>query len=440
MAALALSFFAALRDRRSCGRSFTGAWLGGLCVLAACARTPPDPTLPTPPAGPAAARTSSAPPQSPSTPAGSGEAANAAAAEAALPPDPAFDLPAGRTLGDLLPPLPAAVPRVALGPAADLAQPEVSCADQAPDGFALARRIDIALPPGATPTATPAGMLEVCLFQTGTERASPHASGGRAFHLVAAWPGKVVTRLGVHELDRPARTLPPERRAAGHDATSWGGLIATGHPGAPALAVVSARFCDGELGEQWHWRREAYVLRTGRGEPTWQRLDGLAFETFDAAHLDALCRGKSDSSPADRAAGALQLACDRLQRDDDARAAAAVARAEQRTRRLRGAMPPGPLPQDDPDPQAAWLAQARRLLDKGKAHEAFEVLLRVDMACGEAVDVAHEQMAAAVRAAGLAPARPQPAQGLAELCEPLPDKPAPKRPRTDERRPPPAPR
>jgi hypothetical protein len=290
-----------------------------------------------------------------------------------------------------------------------------------PDGFVLVKRLEVLLPPPQP--GGPPGVVAGCLFQQNLDRGP--GRGGKAFHVLAAWPGKDVTPLGVAEITREPATLPPERKQAGHDAASWASLIATPNPQMPLLAVVSARFTDGALGEDLHWRRQAYGLDAAGAQKAWRKLGELDFRTVDLAHLGALCNGKANASPADVAAGALQLACDKLQELESSTIEGAQQRQDARKKRLQGAMPAGALPVDDPDPQAAWLAQAKGLLKKGAAGDALALLAKIDMACGEPVEAAHVAMREAV--GQQVPARVRPNQSLAELCEPLPDKPAPKR-------------
>lgn len=336
--------------------------------------------------------------------------------------EPPLSLPAGQTPGDLLPALPNPAPRLATGAEKPAAlYPNAGCADLGPQGFALVKRLEVTLPAKAAGELP--GVLEACLFQQSVERKDRFSHAGRQFQLVAAWPGEAVQTLAVDEAARPPATLPPERQKAGHDAAAWGTLIATGWPQAPILAVLSARFYDGELGEQLAWQRDARWLKAGEG---WLPLEKRGFVSLDQEHLRSLCEGRADASPADKAAGALQLACDFSERLGTAQDNQAAERVVVRARRLKGQGEEKVTP-TEADPQSIWLREARRALQKGAWQSALQLALRVDTACGEPVTEAHALIAEALQAGRVAPAKVQPAQATVDLCEPLPDKAAPRR-------------
>jgi len=347
-----------------------------------------------------------------------------AAARGAVPvPAPTeqpIDLPSGTTIGDVLPPLPQPVARLADGTHSGVALPKVGCSDLGPEDAALVRRVE--LPLAAKAAGELPGVLEVCLFSKVLERATP-ASAGKQFIAVAAWPGDAVQQTTFEPQQRTPESLPPERQKAGHDAVTWGTLIATGQAQMPVLAVVSARYLDGELGEQVLYRRDARLLGS---DGRWQPFAHRDFATLDLAHLDSLCAGKAEASPADHSAGALQAACDRLEQAAPSAAKALADRLAVRSRRLKGSGDAGDAARD-PDPQSLWLRDAKKLLQKGQWQEAFRTALQVDAVCGEAAAPAHTLMAEALAAGQVAVQKSKPVQPLVDLCEPLPDKPAPRR-------------
>lgn len=368
----------------------------------------------------------------PATAATAPPAARAAAAptpttapEAPLDPEP-YALPAGQTLGDALPQLPAPAPRLAGGGSAGGAvlQAKSGCAADVPDEYTLVRRVELTYP--ATKPGDPAQVLEVCLLQKTVDRADSVAEGGKAFLVVAAFADETKVSHPFEQLTRPPTTLPPERQKSGHDGGSWAGLFATGDTDRPALAVVSARFYDGPLGEEVQFVRASRLLTKAAQGWQWVPLASRTHRSVDLEHLRALCSGKADASAADKAAGALAVACERAEAVET-EAAKAETRLATRKKRLAGAG--GGQAASDPDPQSIWLRDARVALAKGEFAAAIETALHVDVVCGEAVAEAHAVVKDALAAQRLEPLRAQPQQTLSELCEPLPDKPAPRRPR-----------
>lgn len=336
--------------------------------------------------------------------------------------EPPLELPAGQTVGDLLPALPTPVPRLAHGggdkPAA--VYPNVGCVDLGPEGFGLVRRLEITLPAG-TPGGLP-GVLEACLFQKALERKDRVGRTGKIFHLVAAWPGDVVQALEIEEFARPPQNLPPDLQKSGHDASAWGALIATGWPEAPVMAVLSARFYDGILGDEVTWRRDARWLQAAKGGAKWAAFEKRDFATVDLEQLRLLCEGPAE----EKGTAPLQAACDRFERLAGDQERQAADRQALRAKRLKGQGDDKVTP-DAADPQAIWLRDARRALKANAWREAIELALRADAVCAEPTTEAHAVLKEALEAGHQAPARVQPAQATVDLCEPLPDKPSPKR-------------
>ncbi len=371
-------------------------------------------------------------PQPPHAPGPAPEAAPAASPPVADQPEPPLTLPAGQTLGDALPPVPVLPRRLASGAQAGAQVPQTSCADQLPADCALGKRLEITLPadkPGEPPTVG-----EVCLCTKAVERADADRARatGKQLVVVAAWPGERKAEAAIAEAKHEPADLPPERQKAGHDGAAWGTLIATGWPQMPVLAVASARFYDGKYGEEVHWQRHAQLLHVDASKLSWQPFAELKFETLDWIHLLALCDGRADESPADRAAGQNPRLCPEVGNMDEPTREAAE-RLALRQKRLQGQ---GKEPaENDPDPQSIWLREAKKLLKNGKWQEAIQTALRVDMVCGEAVQDAHALVLDALAAGHVTPAKVAPNQPLAELCEPLPDKPAPKRQRVEAEKP-----
>ena len=388
-------------------------WMCACLVVTACGHTaqPAKPATPAPAPAPEAAAT---PPRAaPAPPA-------AAAAEV-------VDLPAGLTLADVLPAVPVPVPRLASSANAALAMPRTGCSDLGPEGAALVRRVELPVAPQAKGELP--GVLELCLFSKVIGHASA-ADSAKQWIAVAAWPGDAVQQTTFEPLRHAPENLPPERQKAGHDAVSWGALLATGDPTMPALVVVSARSFDGELGEIVHYQRQARLLRPVAGKLTWEPLLERSFETVDLPHLEALCAGKADASAADRAAGALQVACDQVSQVSEALTKAAASRLGLRQKRLKGGGDAAD-PAQDPDPQSLWLRDARKALHKNNVAEALTLALQVDVVCGEACAEAHALIQEALAAQQVSVQKPKPAQPLVDLCEPLVDKTPPRRVRAD---------
>lgn len=384
-------------------------------ACAACGNKPAEPEQPAPAPEPAAAV--------------AGKVAAPAPAKAptlaALDPEP-MQLPAGQTLGDALPKVPAPAPLLggSGGGGGATVQAKNGCGADLPDDFVVAKRVEVAFAP-AKP-GDPAPVLETCLLQKTVERADKVAEAGKQFSVVAAFADDTKVSFAFEQMVRPAKTLPPERQKSGHEGGGWASLIATGDPLRPILAVVSGRFYDGELGEEVHFVRQSRLLQQTPSGWAWQPFAERRHLSLDGDHLRALCAGKADASAADRAAGALQAACDKAQALES-EVAKAEARLATRKKRLAGAA--GGTAATDADPQSIWLRDARGLLQKGDFNGAIETALQADVVCGEAVGEAHAIIKDALAAEKVEPQRPQPALAMNDLCEPLPDKPAPKRPR-----------
>ncbi len=337
-------------------------------------------------------------------------------------------LPAGQTLSDLLPAIPVLLQRVG-GGSPSSAPPEHSCADSEPAGYDLVKQVTLTLPPAAA--GQPSQALSVCLFQQfQADRADKITSSGRVYQLLAVQADGSSIAGDLPELARPPKRLPPERVRGGHEATGWAALVASGDAEMPVLAVATARFYDGPLGEEVHFIRQAKVLRRQGAGWAWLPLVERAFSVTDWDHLQALCAGKADACDADRAAGALQVACDKVEAAEATREEGRLARLATRKKRLAGGG--GGNADLDPDPQSLWLRDAMAAVRKGEHAKAVELALKVDAMCGESAAEAHALIRESLAAAQLEAVKSQPAQSLVELCEPLADKPAPKRPRQDK--------
>ncbi|MBI5610338.1 MAG: hypothetical protein HY902_15785 [Deltaproteobacteria bacterium] len=353
-------------------------------------------------------------------------AAPTAPATPAIGAEP-MDLPAGQTLGDLLPPLPKPAPQLGFSNGGAPEPSTRDCTDAAPSGYSLVKRIEVALPVAA---GQPEQTLQGCILQSlDGERADRIGSTGRKYLLVAVGPDDKKITQEVAALSRPATKLPAERQKAGHDASGWASLIATGDDRQPFLAVVSGRFYDGPLGEEVHFVRTSWLLKPAGTSWDWQPLLERRFAVTDYEHLRALCEGRADASPADRAAGTVAAACEQVEKQAAPHDEQAVARLATRKKRLAGSA--GGDAQTDADPQSIWLRDGKAALAKGDAAAAVEQALKVDVVCGEAVGAAHSLVRDALAAGKREPQRAQPAQATAELCEPLNDKPAPKRPKVE---------
>ena len=370
---------------------------------------------------------------------GGDERANAAAAAArgshvaaeptaAVAEPPVAEMPAAATAGDVLPPLPTAARRLASRKLALPLLPSVSCGALAPDReFKLGPRLEVVRRPKKD--GEPAGTLELCLFNRWLKRADDELPQrtGRLHHFVAAFPGDEVAAWTSDELKRAPVNARPEwslPKAAG-----WSALIATGIPDRPALAVVSGRYYDGLLGEEIHWRREARVLKRSKGRWAWVPLAALDFVSLDTTALLAACQ--REETEGDKAClGADELVeahrRDAAQRGQvrQTRLAAAKARRKRGMRaKARGLKPYV----GDPDPQAAWLRDGRAALAQGRWRSAIEHALRIDMACGEPVREAHNLLVAGMKKGGVRMEKSVPPPRMTPLCEPLFDKPGPKR-------------
>ena len=361
----------------------------------------------------------------PETPA---PASTATAESPPTPPptdEPALTLPAGQTLGDQLPQVPPLPLRLTTGALAGAGEPpQTGCADVLPANCGLSKRVELTLP-GRKPDDPPQ-MAEVCLCMRGTDRADPQRAmlPGKQVVAVAVWPGDKRAEVTFDEAKHAPTSLPGARQKAGHDASAWGALVATGWDALPVVAIASARFYDGAFGEQIVWTRTAQALHVADGKLTWQPVESRTFTSLDLDHLQALCDGKAAASPADRA-GPVAEACVAHDKLVEEHANAAAARLAARQKRLKGQGTEAAA--GDDDPQAIWVRDAKKQLNAGKWEDAITTALRADAVCGEAVAQAHEVIAAALRDGHVQPIKTQPNQSLADLCEPLPDKSAPKR-------------
>lgn len=351
----------------------------------------------------------------------------AVAADQGLPEEP-MALPAGQTLSDLLPAIPLKLPSVGGGEASDA--PEHSCADSEPAGFELVKQLTLSLPAAkAGEAATP---LSVCLFQQVlSERIDKNAGSGRIYQMVATASDGTSISGELPETRHVPKRLPPERQKAGHEGAGWAALVASGDPETPVMAVASGRFYDGALGEEVHFVRLAKVLRRQDAGWAWLPLVERSYGVTDFEHLHALCAGKADASEADRAAGALQIACDRAEELEGPREEARQARLATRKKRLAGGGGAAKA-EEDADPQALWLRDALAAAAKGDRPKAVELALKAQAMCGEASAEAQAAVRQALASQQLEPVKVQPSQPTLELCEPLPDKAAPKRPRAEK--------
>lgn len=361
--------------------------------------------------------------------AASGAPAESATVEEPPEPETPLSLPAGQTLGDLLPPVPPMPRRLTTGPLTGAATAQTDCGDVLPAGCALSKSIELTLP-GAK-ADDPPQMAQVCLCMRTTDRPDSQraASPGKQVVAVAVWPGDKRAEAVFAEAKYDAKTLPAARQKSGHDAAAWGALIATGWADVPVLAVASARFYDGQFGHEAVWNRSAQTLHVIDGQPAWKPLETRTYTSTDLEHLQALCDGAADWSPADRG-GPNADACvlhDQLAAD---LAVAAAARLQTRQKRLKGQGTESPATDDDP--QSIWVREARKQQKAGKWQDAITTALRADAICGEAATEAHAVLSDALRDGHVQPLKSQPAQPLTTLCEPLPDKAAPKRQRVGD--------
>lgn len=349
----------------------------------------------------------------------------------------AVPAPSGATVGDLMPPLPRPAPRLFDGRTSAPALPDISCEDLAPgQGFTLARKIEVLTAPLQKGKAVET--LELCQFNKWLARKDDEVASrtGRTHHFAAAFPGTQVASWTSAEVER--RELGLDEKLDAGLAAGWAGLIPTGVPRWPAVAVVSARMYAGPLNEDVVYLRRARVLTQKAGRWVWEPLLERVFSTLDAAHLQAQCELAANAEVPACKAAVERIAVDAKQ---------AEGRAHTRKRRLagkqdaHGARPPAahkkadksnkshdPLAYaEDADPQAAWLRDGRHALKTGQADAAIGHALRVFAVCGESTDAAAALLKGALQKAGTKPlpqVRPSPKQ--AELCEPLPDKAPPK--------------
>lgn len=356
-----------------------------------------------------------------------------------LQEEPPLHLPAGQTLGDALQPIPPLPRRLTTGAQAGALVPQTGCAEALPANCALGKRLELTLPPQKPDD--PPQIAEVCLCTRATERTDQDRAAlpGKQLVAVAVWPADDKTHLAEQKAElvfpeaqhRPVQ-LPVERQKAGHDASAWGTLIATGWPQVPVLAVASARFYDGTLGEQIVWQRTAHALHVADGKLSWQPLGARTFTSLDLDHLQTLCEGLGEAAPADRT-GTNAAACTLREQLAEPHAEAVVNHLEVRQKRLKEQGKDNlkgqgkETAENDPDPQSIWLREAKKLLKAGQWQKALELALQVDMVCGEAVTEAHAIVLEALKDGQQPLVKTAPNQTLVEVCEPLPDKPAPKR-------------
>lgn len=366
-----------------------------------------------------------APPAPPPPPPAAPAPAPKAAAPAARPPDQPVDPPASVTLGDVLPALPTPAPRLFDGQNTVAVLPAVSCAALRPDrDWVLGSRVEVARAPQKKGEA--GGTLELCVFSKVSERADDQQSqhAGKDHHFVAAFPGTEVAAFTAEPIVRQPTSARPEwalPRAAG-----WSALLPTGLPDQPAVAVVSARFYDGPLGEQVHWIRRAHLLTRGEKGWSWKPMTTRDFTTLDTAHLLAACERPEASS--DAVCLGAEEKVEAFRRTTEQRAEVRVKRlATESGRKPKKGAELAEYPQDG-DPQSAWLRDGRVALQHGQWRLAIDAALRIEVVCGEPIKEARTLIAAALKKAGLTHERPAPPVKPVPLCEPLSDKGVPKRP------------
>ena len=354
---------------------------------------------------------------------------------------PAVPLPPKVTPGDVLPPVPP-LPRRLAGPGAAVGAgpqlPAISCARMAPDGtFKVSRHIEVARlgrdvattlntptprppdtqgkgagKPAASKSSTSTGVLELCLFHKwrNREAGENRTHTGRVHHFVAAFPGSDVTSWTADELHRTPETLPAD---AAWLSAGWASLLPTGLPDRPALAIISARFYDGKLGEEVHYVRKARVLQMHNGRWAWVPWMNRTYKTLDVAHLRTAC--ERGNTPGCRRAAARIAAAE----------SSARKRLKRREARLAG-RGHNKVGKDTPDPQSAWIAQGRKMLREGRWKEAIDVALRTEVVCGEAVRDARRIMGRALQIGKVKAELSEPPVNRRPLCEPLVDKAPPR--------------
>lgn len=353
-----------------------------------------------------------------------------AAATAEAPPP---ELPAAATAGDVLPPLPKAARRLSAGPDAAPLLPSMPCNALAPDReYKLGQKFEVMRSP--TSAAASSGTLELCLFHRWLTRPADELARrtGRVHHFVAAFPGDEVAAWTSDDMERAAANTRPEWALA--KAAGWSRLIPTGIPDRPAIAVVSARFYDGPLGEELHWRRQARVLTRHKDRWTWRPLASRDFASLDTAQLVAVC-GAAEAEADKACLGAdeqVEAARRAAHQRGEQRQARFDSRGDRSDKRRRGkkSASVGAKPAEyigDGDPQSAWLRDGRRALARGDWRSALTHAMYIDMVCGEAVQEAHELLRDALAKGGLKREKALPQLRPVGLCQPLFDKPGPKR-------------
>ncbi len=338
--------------------------------------------------------------------------------------------PSGATVGEVAPAVPRPAPKLFDGVTSAAALPDVNCEDLATEkGYTLARKVEVLSPPAGKGEAV--RTLELCQFNRWLKRTDDEIGQrtGRRHLFVAAFPGAKVASWTSPEIERRDVVLG-EPEAVGL-AAGWAALIPTGVPQWPAIAVTSARFYAGPLGEKVHYLRRARVLIEKAGRWTWSPLHERAFGTLDVAWLKGRCEGDENAA---------RPACQQAAATIAADAKAAGAREGLRKRRLAGKSDPGTKPprkrgklrlklkayKEDADPQGAWLRDGRLALAAGDTKLALRAALRMHAVCGEPVEEADTLIRAALKKAKLKAPTIRPPNKLATICEPLADKAPPK--------------
>ena len=344
--------------------------------------------------------------------------------------------PAGATVGEVVSPLPRPAPRLFDGSTTATALPDISCEELAPGKeFKLARKLEVVSL--ATEKGEADQTLELCLFNRWLPRTDPELPQrtGRKHHFVAAFPGTSVASWTTREVQRSELGLP-DSDASGLGA-GWAAVIATGVPQWPAVGVVSARFYGGELGEAVHYLRRGRVLLQEAGRWLWKPLTERAFATLDRAWLQGKCAAATNAETDACAEAADRIA--RYAKQADARAKVRQTRLSAKPGRAKGKRAkrgkksrnkakrgaPQRYP-DDTDPHAAWLRDGRAALAAGNPKLAIRNVLRALVICGETGKDAMALIRAANKRSKVWTPRISPLQKAHSLCEPLPDKPAPR--------------
>jgi len=305
------------------------------------------------------------------------------------------------------------------------ALPDVSCEELAPEkGFVLTRKLEVLTPPAKKGDAIQT--LELCLFHKWNKRLENEIGQrtGRRHHFVAAFPGSTAASWTSKEVLRTDLGLN-EAGAKGL-AAGWAAIVPTRVPKWPAVAVVSARFYGGELGEEVHYLRRARVLLKSGGRWTWAPLHERAFATLDPRHLKARCADTANAEAAPctdvngRILRAAKQAVSRLKK----RKARLAGKADRKRKRSRKGAPNAY--KGDPDPQASWLRDGHKALNKGDSKLAIRNALRVFAVCGETSRPAADLISKAAKRSKLSLDQVRPNQKAHDLCAPLPDKDPPK--------------